>query len=245
MLPAYASSMHSIQGVACPRRYPDGTPDQRPEGGLARCQQAHSTRYFPPRRGWLRLFQDHRGAVRLPMRGQAQERPRVSRLSRLPASAVPLPDRDSRPRPGPSGRESAPIVPCPPAGARLKRVLPPIPYRAADGRVRPSNRTLPHGSPGLPALRAHGMAARRHAAGGTRTASGRVALCGLQLAVPDRAGRPVRGAMSELPRNEPGTAVRRLVHVLELRRGLARSVSRRASALRGSGPVRARFRRRR
>jgi len=187
------------------------------EGGLVRWRQARSTRYFPPRRGRLRLFQDHRGAVRLPTRGQAQARPRVSRCSRLPASGVPLPGRDSRRRPGPSGRESAPVVPCLPAGARLKRVLPPIPCRAADGRVRPSNRTLPHGSPGLPALRAHGMAARRHATGGTRTASGRVALCGLQLAVPDRAGRHVRGAVLDLPRNEPCPPVRRLVHVLELR----------------------------
>ena len=168
------------------------------EGGLVRWRQARSTRYFPPRLGRWRLFQDHRGAVRLPMSGQAHGRPRVSRCSRLPASGVPLPGRDSRRRPGLSGRESAPVVPCSPAGARLKRVLPPIPYRAADGRVGPSNRTLLHGSPGLSALRAHGMAARRHAAGGARAAGGRVALCGLQLAEPDRAGRHVRGAVSGL-----------------------------------------------
>ena len=170
-----------------------------------------------PRRRRLRLFQDRRDAVRLPMRGQAHGRPRVSRFCRLPTSRVLLPGRDLRPRPRPSGRASAPIVPYLPAGARLKRAPSPIPFRAPDGQVRSSNWTLPHGSPDLSALRARRMAVRRNAAGSARAAADRVALCELQLAAPDRAGRCVPGAVCNLSRNEPGTPVCRLLHVLELR----------------------------
>ena len=75
------------------------------------------------------------------------------------------------------------------------------------------------------------MAIRRHAAGSARAASGRMALCELQLAAPDRAGRCVPSAVCNLSRNEPGAPVRRLLHVLELRRGFARRVSRRAPTL--------------
>ena len=78
----------------------------------------------------------------------------MSRFCRLPASGVPLPGQDIRPRLRPSGQESAPIVPFQPGGARLKRASPPIPFRAPDGHVRPSNRTLPHGRPDLSSLRA-------------------------------------------------------------------------------------------
>ena len=179
-----------------------------------------------PRGGRQRHFQDRRDAVWLPMRGQAHGRPRVSRFCRLPASRIPLPGRDVRPRPRPFGRASALFVPHLPAGARLKRAPSSIPFRAADGQVRPSNWTLPHGSPDLCSLWARRMAVRRHAAGIGRTTAGRVALRELQLAASDRAGRHVPGAVRDLPRNEPGTPVCRLDYMLELRRGFARCVSR-------------------
>lgn len=54
-----------------------------------------------------------------------------------------------------------------------------------------------------------------------------MALCGLQLAAPDRTGRCVPGAVCDLSRNEPDTPVCGLLHVLELRREFARYVSRR------------------
>ena len=75
------------------------------------------------------------------------------------------------------------------------------------------------------------MAVRRHAAGSARSAAGRVALCELQLAAPDRAGRCVPGAVCNLSRNEPGTPICRLLHVLELRRGLARCVNCRSAGV--------------
>ena len=158
-------------------------------------------------------------------------RPRASRFCRLPASGLPLPGRDLRPWERPSGRESASIAPSLFAGAWLKRAPSPIPFRGADGQVRPFHWRLPHGSPDLSALWARRMAVRRHAAGSARTAGGRVALCVLQLAAFDRAGRCAPGAVRDLPRNEPGAPVRRLLYVLELRRGFARCVSRRDANL--------------
>ena len=158
-------------------------------------------------------------------------RPRGLRFSRLPASGQPCWGGTLGGKLRPSLRESASIVPYLPAGARLKRAPSPVPFRLPDGRVRLSNWTLPHGSPDLSALRPRRMAVRWNAAGSTRAAGGRVALCDLQLAAADRAGRCKPGAVCNLSRNEPGAPVRRLLHVLELRRGFARRVSRRAPTL--------------
>ena len=115
----------------------------------------------------------------------------------------------------PYGPESTPGGPSLPARAWLQRARSRIPFRAPGGHVRPSNWTLPHGRAGLSSLWARRMAKRRSAAGGARAAGGRVAPVDV---------RSMQSATCQ--QNEPGTPVRRLVHVLELRRGVARRVSR-------------------
>ena len=119
-----------------------------------------------------------------------------------------------------------------PSGNRRSR--PPVPCRYPAGHVRPFDWTRPQGSLDLSALRARRMAVRRHAAGSARSAGRRVALRELQLAASGGAGGRVPGAVCDLSRNQPGTPVRRLLHVLELRRGLARRVRRRAQAFRNN-----------
>ena len=136
------------------------------------------------------------------------------------------------------GRDLGQVVPVL-TGNHSDRSVPPC-WRAVEtctvadalpGRrwaVRPPDWTLPHGSPDLPAVRARRMAIRRHAAGGARAADRGVALHDLQLAASTGDDRHVFGAVCDLSRKQPGPPVCRLVHVLELRRGFARCVSRRA-----------------
>ena len=59
-----------------------------------------------------------------------------------------------------------------------------------------------------------------------------MALRGLQLAASGGAGRHGPDAVSDLSRNERGAPIRRLLYVLELRRGFARCVHRRAQTSR-------------
>ena len=113
----------------------------------------------------------------------------------------------------------------------MKHAPSPIPFRAPDGRVRPSDWTLPHGSPDLSALWARRMAVCRRVAGIAWATAGRVALCDLQFPASDRAERCVPGAVCDLSRKEPGTPVCRLHYVLKLRRGLVCCVSRQAQTL--------------